>query len=82
MDLSHSTKIVLAIKKFAKQQQIVLHYEEIKERIGQYKESRLIKAGFIFRMWMDKPFYRFLKETYETTVEKISDVAEDLLSKK
>ena len=81
MDMRHSTQIVLAIKKFAKQQQIVLHYEELKERIGQYKESRLIHAGFIFRMWMDKPFYRFLKETYETTMDHISDLTDNLSEK-
>ncbi|MBO4927019.1 MAG: putative ABC transporter permease [Clostridiales bacterium] len=76
IDLSHATKIVLAIKKFANQKQIVLHYEEIKERIGQYKESRLIKAGFIFRMWMDNPFNRFLKDTYENTVDRITDITD------
>lgn len=81
MDMRHSTQIVLAIKKFAKQQQIVLHYEELKERIGQYKESRLIHAGFIFRMWMDKPFYRFLKETYETTMDHISDLTDNISEK-
>lgn len=73
IDLAHTTKIVMAIKIFAKQKQLVLHYEEIKERIGQYKESRLIKAGFIFRMWMDGPITRFLKEAYENTVDKIND---------
>ncbi|MBR5938842.1 MAG: putative ABC transporter permease [Clostridiales bacterium] len=78
MDLSHSTRIVLAIKKFASQQQIVLHYEEIKERIGQYKESRLIKAGFIFRMWMDNPFSRFVKDTYETTKDRFTDFTDGL----
>ena len=78
MDLTHSTRVVLAIKKFANQQQIILHYEEIKERIGQYKESRLIKAGFIFRMWMDNPFSRFLKDTYETTKGRITDLTDGL----
>jgi len=78
LDLAHTTKFALAVKKFAKQKQLVMHYEEIKERIGQYKESQLIRAGFIFRMWMDKPVLRFLKETYETTMDKISDLAEEI----
>lgn len=78
IDFVHQTKLVLAIKKFARQKQIVLHYEEIKERIGQYKESRLIKAGFIFRTWMDQPINRFLKETYENTKERLSDLADGL----
>lgn len=78
LDFCHATSLVFAVKRFASQHQIVLHYEEIKERIGQYKESRLIKAGFIFRMWMDKPLPKFLKETYETTVDKISELAEDV----
>jgi len=75
IDFAHQTKLVFTIKKFARQKQIVMHFEEIKERIGQYKESRLIKAGFIFRMWMDQPLNRFLKETYMTTKEHISDLA-------
>ncbi|MBO4496410.1 MAG: putative ABC transporter permease [Clostridiales bacterium] len=74
IDFVHQTKLVMAIKKFARQKQIVMHYEEIKERIGQYKESRLIKAGFIFRTWMDQPINRFLKETYETTKEIVTDL--------
>ena len=74
LDLVHATRLVVAIKKFARQKQIVLHYEELKERIGQYKESRLIKAGFIFRMWMDGPITRFLKETYENTKDRITDL--------
>lgn len=78
IDLVHATKLIVTIKKFAKQQQIVLHYEEIKERIGQYKESRLIKAGFIFRMWMDRPFARVLRESYENTVERFTDLADEL----
>ncbi|MBQ4186032.1 MAG: putative ABC transporter permease [Clostridiales bacterium] len=78
MDLFHSTRVVLAIKKFASQQQLILHYEEIKERIGRYKESRLIRAGFIFRMWMDNPFSRFLKDSYETTRDAISDLTDGL----
>ncbi|MBO4650251.1 MAG: hypothetical protein J5653_03570, partial [Clostridiales bacterium] len=46
-----------------------------------YKESRLIHAGFIFRMWMDKPFYRFLRETYETTMDHISDLTDNISEK-
>ncbi|MBR2751755.1 MAG: putative ABC transporter permease [Clostridiales bacterium] len=78
LDFAHQTKLVMAIKKFARQKQIVMHYEEIKERIGQYKESRLIRAGFIFRMWMDQPLARFLKETYETTKEIVSDFTDGI----
>ncbi len=78
LDFVHSTKLVIAIKKFARQKQIVMHYEEIKERIGQYKESRLIKAGFIFRLWMDGPITRFLKDTYESTKDRISDLTGDI----
>ena len=32
-------------------------------------------------MWMDKPFYRFLKETYETTMDHISDLTDNLSEK-
>lgn len=32
-------------------------------------------------MWMDKPFYRFLRETYETTMDHISDLTDNISEK-
>ncbi len=53
IDLIHATNILITISRIASEKQIIIHYEELRERIHQYNVSRVIRARFLFSMHSD-----------------------------
>lgn len=62
IDLGYSMQIVVKIRKFAQDNQIVIRYEEFKAHIKRNKELAHEKARFIFAFRTDRPFAEHLNQ--------------------
>lgn len=65
IDFIHSTRLLVAIRRFADEKQIEVRFDELRERVRRYNESRMIKAKFIFSMSSDRPIVEHLAAYYE-----------------
>lgn len=64
LDLIYSTKILVKIKKFAKENDIIVKYEEFKEHIKEHQNKIKEKYSFIFAFKQNNPLREYL-ETYK-----------------
>lgn len=71
IDFVHSTRLLVAIRRFAAEKQIEVRYEELRDRVRRYNESRRIKAKFIFSMNSDLPIREHLAAYYEEARQRI-----------
>ena len=81
LDLVHASKILVTISRFAAEKQIVVHYEDLKERIRTYNISHILRARFIFSMYSDRSIRDHLSDYYESVIPRVSrlkDVVENL----
>ena len=65
IDLIYSTNLVSKIRKFSRDNDIVMKYEELKEHILNVKTQRKEKARFLLSMYSNIPITEHLKEYYE-----------------
>lgn len=71
IDFVHSTRLLVAIRRFAAEKQIEVRFEELRDRVRQYNESRKIKAKFMFSMSSDLPIREHLAAYYEETRQRL-----------
>lgn len=65
IDVVHSFQIVVKIKRFASENNIIVFYEELKENIRRTKLRQKHKANFLFAMYSDTPLAEHLKQYME-----------------
>ena len=82
IDLAHATQIMVTLRRFAAEKQIVIRYEELREQIRSYKESRLIRAGFFFSMVSDRPLAAHLAEYHELVKSRADSFTEKIARRK
>ncbi|MGN1001645.1 MAG: hypothetical protein ACI4PC_02650 [Oscillospiraceae bacterium] len=82
IDFVHSTQLLVAIRRFAAENQIEVRFEELRDRVRQYNESRKIRAKFMFSMSSDLPIREHLAAYYEETRQKIDQKKQELDRKK
>lgn len=71
LDLIHSSKVLNRIRRFARENQITVRYEELRERIRNKKIAERIKLSFLFDMWSEHPLHVHLQEYLQEQREKI-----------
>ena len=66
IDVAHSAQLVVKLKKFAEEHQVVANYEAIKNHIRNAKHLKNYKYRFFSPFRSDSPLAEHLKEMYET----------------
>lgn len=74
IDISYSLQIVVKMRKFAQDNQIVIKYEEFKAHIKRNRERAHEKARFVFAFRTDRPFSEHLGQ-YLAAVRKKEEEA-------
>lgn len=69
IDVAHSAQLVVKLKQFAEEHQVVANYEAIKNHIRNAKHLKNYKYRFFSPFRSDSPLAEHLKEMYET-IEK------------
>jgi uncharacterized membrane protein len=62
MDVIYSTKVLVKIRKFAKNNDIKVKYEEFKEHIHDIQKEMGEKYSFLFAFKQNKPFHDYLTD--------------------
>lgn len=65
IDLVYSTNLVAKIRGFAKENGIVMRYEELKEHIRDFKAERREHSHFLLSMYSSAPISQHLRDYYE-----------------
>lgn len=73
LDVVYSTKLVVKLRRFAAEKQIVIRYEELKERVRQVNFANRVKLGFFFSLHTQLPTDERLAELYEKHRQRIED---------
>ncbi len=71
IDLSHSMNLVLKIKKFAKENDILVKFEELKKSIREEQEKRREKINYLFAFKTTKHLAEMLAEYKVKAEEKL-----------
>lgn len=79
LDLIHSSRMLGRIRKFARENQIIVRYEDLRERIRRRKISERIKLSFLFDMWSEHPLVVHLQEYLQDVREKLKQDAQEKL---
>ena len=66
IDVAHSAQLVVKLKRFAEEHQVVANYEAIKNHIRNAKHLKNYKYRFFSPFRSDSPLAEHLKEMYET----------------
>ena len=69
LDIAHSMNLVFKIKKFAKENEILVKFEELKNSIREGQERRKEKINYVFAFKASKHLADLLAE-YKTTKNK------------
>lgn len=69
IDFSHSMNLIFKIKKFAKENEILVKFEELKSTIREGQERRKEKINYLFAFRASRHFADLLEE-YKTTKNK------------
>lgn len=70
LDLIHSSRVLGRIRRFARENQITVRYEELRARIRSKKMAERIKISFLFDMWSEHPLHVHLQEYLQAQKEK------------
>lgn len=70
LDLIHSSRVLGRIRRFARENQITVRYEELRARIRSKKVAERIKISFLFDMWSEHPLHVHLQEYLQAQKEK------------
>ena len=73
IDLCYSAKLSAGIQKFAKEKNIVIKYEELKEYIRKQRDLLKEKNNFIFAFKTSSPLKLHLEQYIEEAIRSISD---------
>lgn len=82
IDFGYSMQIVVKIRKFAADNQIVVRFEEFKANIKKNKELAKEKARFIFAFRSEKPLGEHLNKYLEATRQREARLREKLREKR
>lgn len=69
LDFIYSTKLLVKIRKFAKENEIEVKYEEFKCHIKKMQQERREKYSFLFPFKQTKPLHEYLK-AYKSSIGK------------
>ena len=70
LDLVQSTRMVVRLKRFADEKQILIRYEDLKEHLRQVNFSNKVKLSFFFSMLSELRNEDFMREVLEDQREK------------
>lgn len=70
VDLFYSFKLVVKIRQFAIDKQIVVRYEELKDNIRKFAEDNKTKTHFLLTLKSELPLVKHLEEYVEKQVER------------
>ena len=70
VDAVHSTHLLVKLKKFAEENDVVLKYEALKSNIRSYHEKTKEKYHFLFPFKSNRPLFEHLKEYIDTFEKK------------
>ena len=88
LDLIHSSRMLGRIRKFARENQIIVRYEDGEFRLTimasvaqeeSRKISERIKLSFLFDMWSEHPLVVHLQEYLQDVREKLKQDAQEKL---
>ena len=71
LDVAHSARLVVKLKAFAEDNDVVVRYETLKTHIRQRLEERAVKYHFFRPFRSDLPLNQHLKEMQETWETRI-----------
>ena len=74
IDLAQTTHLVVTMRRFAAEKQIVIRYEELKDRIREHNASNVIRARFLFSFASDLPLSRHLADYYEDSQRRLDRI--------
>lgn len=66
IDAVHSTNIIVKLKEFADENDVILRYEILKAKVHFIREEQKEKIHFFFPLHIEKPLGEFLKEHTDT----------------
>ena len=72
VDLGYSTQIVTRIRKFAKDNGVIVRYEHLKAQVREFQDKNAAKHHFLFPLKSDVPLNQHLMEAHEK-MEKIRE---------
>lgn len=81
LDLVQANRLMVRLKRFADEQQILIRYEDLKEHLRQQHFSRRVKLSFFFSMLRELDNEDFMREVLEDEKEKRRDFVEYLRQK-
>lgn len=81
LDLCHKTQVMVVIRRFAAEKQIVVRYEDLKEHIRERNAAARMRVHFLFDLHSDRPFRELLGEYYEHGHQRLVNL-KDNISKK
>ena len=62
VDTFYSSQIIKKLKRYAKEENIIVRYEQLKSQIQAFREKTKQKRSFLLAMRTEKPLSEFLKE--------------------
>lgn len=65
LDLTYSTKLISKVRSFAKENEFIVHIEELREHIRKKKEEATEKKRFILSMHSERPISEHLSSYYD-----------------
>ncbi len=82
IDFIFSANLLVKIKAFAEDNQIVIRYEGLKETVRRTRERQKRKANFLFALYSETPFAEQLKSYLEKERELASKIKSEISKRK
>lgn len=73
IDVAHSANLVVKLKKFAEENQVVVRYEALKKHIQEARQESRLKFQFFRPFRGERPLSEHLREMQETLEKRISE---------
>jgi uncharacterized membrane protein len=70
IDVAYSSKLIIKIKKYAKDNDVIVRYENLKANLRKIHENNSRKTHFFFSLYSETPLVEHLKELRETFESK------------
>ena len=74
IDVVHSTSLLVKIRRFADEKQIVVRYEEMKQKLREQRTARRAKLGFFFSMHNQFADEKLLREFLEQGRQSVENL--------
>lgn len=78
LDVVHSTSLLVKIRRFADEKQIVVRYEELKQRLRDKREAQKARLGFFFSMHSQFADENRLREFLEQGKQSVENIKRHL----